>query len=370
MTRALAVIALGLLLVAIAGIFDAPPLYVPGVGFTLLGLLAPAWVELAARRVRVTRTLPVRQVVEDEPLPIKLTVGTGALPLPLPQVSIEDPLLEAPLALPGGARSRSFTVVARFGRRGRRRIVAPAIVLRDPLDLTRRVVRGSGQDELLVLPRTSEIALARRRGDDGRSGVVASLLGAAATDVDGVRPYREGTSASRIHWPSLARGAGLMERRLRIEADARPLVVLDARGAASRAELDAAVRAAASLTLAYARAGGCALLLPGERRPSAIGEDLAGWPAAHVRLALVDGGEHEPPPALNGAGVRRGALLYVSARRVERLPAAARSIARGPAALVVPGRLTGREAAFSVAGCNGYVVAARTPGARDKASLS
>ncbi|HST40426.1 MAG TPA: hypothetical protein VLK58_13005, partial [Conexibacter sp.] len=75
-------------------------------------------------------------------------------------------------------------------------------------------------------------------------------------------------------------------------------------------------------------------------------------------------------PALNGAGVRRGALLYVSARRVERLPAGARSIARGPAALVVPGRLPGREAAFAVAGCNGYVVAARTPGARDKAAAS
>ena len=51
-----------------------------------------------------------------------------------------------------------------------------------------------------------------------------------ATEVDGLRPYRQGTPASRIHWPALARGAGLLERRLRADTDSRPLVVVDARG--------------------------------------------------------------------------------------------------------------------------------------------
>lgn len=352
MGRAAGVVLLGLVLVALAGVFDASPLYVPGVAFVLLGVLSTAWVELAARRVHVRRELDVRRVVEDEPIPVRIEVGCGRLPLPV--AAVEDPLLESPLRLPAGARTRSFTVVARFGRRGRRRIPAPVVVLRDPLELARRVVRGSGEGELLVLPRTSEVALAQRRAEDGRAGGLAALLGAAATDVDGLRPYREGTPAAHIHWPTLARGAGLMERRLRVEADARPLVVLDARGAASRDELDAAVRAAASLTLSFARAGGCALLLPGDRRPLSIGEDLAGWPAAHVRLALVEGGEQTPGPALGSAGSRRGALVYVSAQRVDRLPPAARALARGSATLVVPGRLPGRESRFAVAGCNGY----------------
>lgn len=360
MRRAAGIALFGLLMVALGGLFDAAPLYVPGVAFVLLGLLAPAWVTLAARRVRVERRLDVRRVVEDEPVPVGITVRAGKLPLPV--AAVEDPLLDSPLRLPTGSRSCSFTAVARFGRRGRRRFAPPALVLRDPFELARRTVRGSGEDELLVLPRTSAVALASGRGDDGRSGGIAALLGACATDVDGVRPYREGTPAARIHWPALARGAGLMERRLRVEADARPLVVLDARGAASREELDAAVRAAASLTLAFARSGGGALLLPGERRPVTIGEDLAGWPAAHVRLALVDGGNGAP--ALSGAGLRRGPLVYVAARRIPQLPASARTI-RGSATLVVPGALAGRDAVFAVAGCRGYSVTQRTPATAD-----
>lgn len=360
MRRAAGIALLGLVLVAVGGLFDASPLYVPGVAFVLLGLLAPAWVALAAWRVRIHRELDVRRVVEDEPVPVRISVRAGELPLPV--AAVEDPLLDAPLRLPTGSRARSFTVVARFPRRGRRRFAPPALVLRDPFELARRVVRGSGEEELLVLPRTSAVALGAGRGDDGRSGGVAALLGSAATDVDGVRPYREGTPAARIHWPALARGVGLMERRLRVEADARPLVVLDARGAGSREELDAAVRAAASLVLAFARAGGGALLLPGERRPSTIAEDLAGWAAAHVRLALVEGGPSTPAPALSGAGMRRGPLVYVAARRIQQLPPAARGLARGSATLVVPGALSGREALFAVAGCRGYAVSQRVIG--------
>jgi hypothetical protein len=130
------------------------------------------------------------------------------------------------------------------------------------------------------------------------------------------------------------------------------------------------VRAAASLCLALARAGGCALLLPGERRPTAIEADLAGWPVAHVRLALVDdasarpGSAAAPPPApaLARAGLRRGPLIYVSARQLDRVPPAARAVARGASALVVPGALPGRDAAFAVAGCRGYLVTQRAPG--------
>ena len=92
----------------------------------------------------------------------------------------------------------------------------------------------------------------------------------AAVDMDGLRPYRVGTPASRIHWPAVARGHGLIERRLQADGDSRPLVVLDARlpGPDAQSELlDAAVRAAASLVLELARRGGCGLLLPGEQRP-------------------------------------------------------------------------------------------------------
>jgi len=355
MGRAVSLLLLGLALTAVAAFFDLAPLYVPGIAFTALALAAPAWVELAARRARVTRELPATRVVEQQPVELLLRVRAGALPLPLPAATVEDPLLDLPLRLPPGGGDRAFTVVARFPRRGRHRIAPPALVLRDPFELTRRAVRArDADDELLVLPRTSEIAFARRRDGDGRAAGAATLLGAAATDVDGIRRYREGTPATRIHWPSLASRQELMERRLRVTESLRPLVVLDVRGAPNPDALDAVVRAAASLTLALAREGGCALLLPGERRPSVVGAELAAWPAAHVRLALVEGGDRAPAPALGGVGQRRGPLLYVSARRVDRLPPAAQAIARGPASLVVPGRLPGRESQFAVAGCHGY----------------
>ena len=56
----------------------------------------------------------------------------------------------------------------------------------------------------------------------------------AAVDVDGLRPYRPGTPASRIHWPAVARGAGLIERRLQADGDSRPMIVLDAAARARR----------------------------------------------------------------------------------------------------------------------------------------
>ena len=110
---------------------------------------------------------------------------------------------------------------------------------------------GSGHSRRLRLP-------------DGRAGSEAL----AAVDLDGLRPYRPGTPASRIHWPAVARGAGLIERRLQADGDARPLVVLDARTPASAGRagvdlLDAAVRAAASLVLEFsARAEAAACSCP------------------------------------------------------------------------------------------------------------
>ena len=124
--------------------------------------------------------------------------------------------------------------------------------------------------KLLVLPRTEPVRWLRPTAGGGSISPTATRPSEAlaAVDVDGLRPYRVGTPASRIHWPAVARGAGLIERRLQADGDARPLVVLDARTATGDAAelLDAAVRAAASLTLELARRGGCGLLLPGEQR--------------------------------------------------------------------------------------------------------
>jgi uncharacterized protein (DUF58 family) len=278
--------------------------------------------------------------------------------LRLPIAEVHDPLAAAPIALPGRTRVGTVRIVVRFARRGLQRIEPPALRVHDPLELAVRVrtPRRLAQ-ELLVLPRTSPVQWLDRSSGDRRN-IRASISRPhtlAATDLDGLRPYRPGTPASRIHWPAVARGAGLLERRLRSEGDTRPLVVLDARGGGPPEGLDAAVRAAASLTLELARSGGCELLLPGDRRPTTVEPDLIAWPAVHARLAMIEGGPRTPAPALSSARARLGVVFYVAAQPLVRLPAGAYGVARGTRVLVVPDASRSRPS-FAVAGCYGYVL--------------
>jgi uncharacterized protein (DUF58 family) len=232
--------------------------------------------------------------------------------------------------------------------------------LQDPLGLTRVRRRGTGtSEELLVLPRTERVSqLAAELGNHPEAPSDAAAAEAfAATEVDGLRPYRPGAPASRIHWAALARGAGLLERRLRTDAATGPMVVLDARTSGPAELLDAAIRAAASLALQLARRSGCELLLPGERRPIRLGVDLAGWPAAHARLALVEGGPDVAPPALGGRP-HPGPIYYVLAARpdqLDRLPLELklRSVIVVPAELA---RGLRYRTLFEVAGCRALVV--------------
>jgi Protein of unknown function DUF58 len=202
-----------------------------------------------------------------------------------------------------------------------------------------------------VLPRVLPVRATAGGGDATPAHARMALIAAAETELDGLREHRPGSPASRIHWPAVARGHGLMERKLISEADSRPLVVLDPRAPASPDALDSAVRAAASLCVHFARRSGCALLLPGDRRAHVVEKDLLAWPSAHVRLALLD---EATGPSLVAAQNRRGLVVLVAARPIDRPP---RALGRTPGGciLVVPGSLPGRRAVFEVAGCQGFL---------------
>jgi uncharacterized protein (DUF58 family) len=382
--RALAVAGAGAALILIARLFDAALLFVPGVALMLMGLIAPAWVWASMRGARVTRHLSAERVVEDEPLAATIEVRRGLLGLS--GAEVVDPFAGAPLTVGGtlsllrGARTSRIRVVTRFARRGPHTLSPPALVISDPLELCRtQSVTAAPAQPLLVLPRIEPVrwltAGRARRLDTPQGSPNAEAL--AAVDLDGLRPYRPGTPASRIHWPALARGAGLIERRLRADGDARPLIVLDARlpGEEPGPELlDAAVRAAASLTLALARSGGCGLLLPGEQRPTTIGAELTTWPAAYARLAVVDSAGARAP-ALGPSTGRIGPLVYVAVRAPERLGAMSSAGAKGGLVLVLPtaalndGRPRGLRGAalptLEVSGCRGFVLGARRPAGSD-----
>ncbi|CAA9543317.1 MAG: hypothetical protein AVDCRST_MAG88-195, partial [uncultured Thermomicrobiales bacterium] len=154
---------------------------------------------------------------------------------------------------------------------------------------------------------------------------------------------------SRIHWPAVARSGEMLERRLTSDADSAPLVVLDSARPPSEEALDQAVRAAASLCLHLAKAGGCALLLPGDRRPVALGGDLSAWPGMHARLALVEAASRPPVPA---RARRAGAVIWVSASGLS--PRDLPRSAAGGSWLVTAQPRQGTRPVFTVAGCAGY----------------
>lgn len=352
---ALRVLGVGAALLAAAVLFDAEPLYVPGLALVVAVAAAAAWAALGAAGARVERSLEARRVVEDEPIRARIAVRGG--PLGLGGARLDDALLLAPRPLPALRRTERLRVEARFARRGRRELAPPAVLVADPLGLvTVRVSSGGTAAPLLVLPRVERVTAVRpgAAGEGLALGGRRSAGGAAEVEMDGLRPLRPGAPASRIHWPALARGAGLLERRLLPEADARPLVVLDPRGPGDVEALDAAVRATASLALHLARRGGCALLLPGDRRATPLDPELHGWTALHVRLALLGDDRGPAYGALNG---RRGPVLLVMARALDRPPRALRASPAPSRWLVVPGRIDGRRASFTVAGCAGYELA-------------
>lgn len=358
-----ATIALAAALLVAGGAFDLASLYVPAIALLLLGCGAGAWVWLATRGVRVERLPGAKTVVEGEEYPAQIRVGGGLLG---PRGELVDPLAEHPLrlrprglGLHAGREPVTIDEPLRFRRRGRTTLAPPKLIVRDPLGLRTREVTGDGGGQVLVLPRVEPVVAASgRSGDDGgaagrgaREGAGLGLGAATGVEIDGLRPYRRGSPASRIHWPAVARHGELIERRLASGSVDAALVVLDATRPEDGEALDRAVRATASLAVHLARSGGCTLLVSGSARPIRIDPGLRAWDRAHARLALVEAGGALP------AGVRGAAApttFWVSASRGR----APRGLGRG-SFLVTAVPPPGFRAAFTVAGCAGAPVSAR-----------
>lgn len=342
-------------MVLAAAMFGSPSLYVPGVGLLVALGAARLWVRLAARRIRIEHQPGPLTVIEDEPYPLRLVVRGGGVTLPAG--SVTHPLARGPAPLTRRVDSTTELEIA-FPRRGWQRIEPATLVISDPLGLAVARVRATGPPRVLVLPRIEDLAPVSRTMDGADSatggGTYAAHgdgLGKRALDfeVDGLRAYRPGAPASRIHWPILARTGELVERRLVGGADTSPVVVLDSELPLDTRVLDRAVRAAASLCFHLAHAGGCLLILPGERTPRQIDRELRAWPQAHARLAMVEatGSRHNPHVAF-----RARTVFWVSATgTIPRLPALA-----GAANYLVTATPVDElgDPAFTIAGCGAH----------------
>lgn len=347
MRRATLAGGLGVALCATAASFAAAPLYVPGMALLLIAAWAVVWVCFAARHVSLRRSLGATAVEEQAALPVAVRLSRSRVPLPGAELRAWP---DAPARALARSRDATVTVTAtaRFARRGRRRLGPSSLLVSDPLGLCGRRV-FSAPDEVLVLPRVEPVRLFDVDGETnvlGQAGGSSAEL--AATEVDSLRPHRPETPASRIHWPTVARTMTLMERRLVADADQRPLVVVDPSHASNSEALDEAVRAGASLCVHLARQGGCAVLLPGDRRPTPLDPQLRGWPELHARLALL--GPQAGPPAV-AALARTDAVFWVTAAAAP--PAGVRHARARARYLVCPDPPPRWPVEFTVAGCSG-----------------
>lgn len=343
---------LGLALIGGGALFGTPSLYPAGVVLVALPAVAFAWVQLAGVGLGVTRRLPEGSPTEGAPLTLELGISPGLLPPP--GGAFTDPLLPQPRPLSGSEANWRGEVS--FARRGRRALGRAEVVIRDPFGLAelRRSSRDGG--ELVVLPRTEPLEMIAAGagvgslgpGERGAAGSGPDSW-AAEFEIDGLRPYREGSPASRIHWPTVARTGELHERRITAGADAARLVVLDPIRPAGEEELDAAVRAAASICLELAASGGCTLLIGGDQRTIELDPRLRSWPVAHHRLALVE--PDAGPPAVHRIN-RAGVSYWVGADPGRGIERRAARLQTGRTVLVRPSSQAARgPVSFRVAGC-------------------
>lgn len=337
MSRASRVAALGGGLIVLAGCFAVSPLYVPGVALLVLAFGAQCSVRLAARCASVRLELEARSVEEGRRAPLSVRAGGWAYALSRGEL----------LPLPGGVwrpvgfRGTTVELALQPARRGEHAVGPAAVRFSDPFGLCSRE-RRSECARLLVLPRVERI---RREQLERALGLGrARALLDDGPDVEGLRSYRPGAPASRIHWLTVARLGELVERRAERDAEDMPfMIVLDATSPDSEDALDRAVRAAASLCVAIAGAGGCSLLLPGASDAQAVRADLASWPYLHARLATVASGAR---PAWQVAE-RARSVIWVGART----PVPERAGRAAVCCTVSPLPRRGRSVLFEVAGC-------------------
>jgi uncharacterized protein (DUF58 family) len=293
-----------------AAAIPSPALMPVAVALALVAVGASATTAVAARRIVVDRSLPVHEAREDEPLAVRFAIdGLGRLPV---TVSARAPAGGwTPLGPLGGEQDLAI------GRRGAYRLGPSSLRLRDALGIVERHLLVGRSESLLILPApyTGLLAASQYGGTAGEP------------EPDGLRPYVPGTPLTRIHWPALARGGGLHARGVRPAPEELPLVIVDTGGSPAPEAVDWAARAAAGHILRLLRAGGCRVVLPGDRMAGKVTR-AAEWQAVQRRLATM---RPTPVPA---AALPPG----IGAARTIRISAAAVAIAAlAPPAALPPG---------------------------------
>jgi uncharacterized protein (DUF58 family) len=263
-------------------------LFAAGVGLALLTACAGVSVALAPRRVTVARTVLGREVQENDPVRVRFDAHGGDWLGVRLEVEI-DPGTWVEIA-----RAGSITEVT-VERRGEYRLLRSRVRVRDALGIFERSWRVGSVEPILILP-TPAVPANRNPSRPATGG---------DPEPDGLQEHSPGTPLARIHWPALARGAGLQVRRFAAAPGGLPLVVVDTAGARDVFAVDWAARTAAGHILALTRSGGCRVVLPGDVSETTVIGLEAGWRPLHRRLARLAGSLQAPAwgPAAGAAAI-------------------------------------------------------------------
>jgi uncharacterized protein (DUF58 family) len=259
-------------LAVVAGALASLALFTLAIGLILITLAAWASVAATARRLVVTRSVLQHEVGEDQPISVCFQVrGPGRLPLPVHLEAQVDTDRWIPLGEGGGL------LWLLVGRRGPWQLEPSRLRLRDGLGILEWPLVVGRPEPLLILPALDPWVPIPPR-PDARAGDL---------DLDGLEPYVPGTPISRVHWPALARGAGLQQRRLAAPPAGLPLVVVETADTVDPRAVDWAARTAAGAILRLAGTGGCRVVLPGDQVATTVTGLTAAWRGMHRRLALL-----------------------------------------------------------------------------------
>ena len=292
MKRPPVVLAFAAALGTVSAAFASPALFAFATGLCLLTGAAWVLVALSERSLAVERLIAAAEVQEDAPVMVSFIVTRGdSLPV---RVEVADHT-GGWLPVIRGEASLQLHV----GRPGRYEFAPTTLRVRDPIGLFERRQRAGTATELLVLP-VPQRSAGRHVTPPGPTDDLEPA---------GLAPYAPGTPLTRIHWPALAKGAGLHVRRLAAPAGHMPLVLVDTAGAMGRWPLAWTARAAAGHILAHARNRGCRVLLPGDAEPTTVIGTEAAWRAIHRRLAMLD----EPPTVTPAPRIAATAAVRVRA---------------------------------------------------------
>jgi uncharacterized protein (DUF58 family) len=296
MKRGVATELLGFALILAAALLGSVALFAFALGLLVVVAGCLIVTTVGRRRVRIERSVDQTEIVEGRPLTLRFRVrGLGGLPVHAEVRGEDGKWQRLDGSWPRHADPRRDGSAARrltIERPGAHLIGPSAVRVRDDLGLFARPLTAGEPAVVLVLPAPANAPVQQRPQGADPGG---------DPEPDGLQPYTRGTPAGRIHWPSVARGGEWQERRVLSAPRGLPLVVVDLSGAASEAAVDWTLRAAAGQIQGMAQAGGCRVLLPGERLPIAVENVAEGWPPVHRRLAGLRGVDALTPAAPPGA---------------------------------------------------------------------